>query len=287
MSYRNAILRTIQDLPALPAMALQAVPLLSNPQADWSAITRIVAHDPSLAANTLRLANSALLGARTPIESIQDALKRLGTTRVLSMVLASVIEPHEQDELPGYDMPAGELWMHGVSVACACDELSMTLGLQIQPCAFTAGLLIDIGKTVLVATRGVDVAEVVAHGRAHDITFDQAEREVLGMDHAEAGALLLERWGLPEPFLSAVRWHHQPESADASQQELVDLVHLADQICTTAGLGGGSDGLRYQVSSAAAERLKIRPQVIESTLANTLNRLDSVGDLLGVHPRRT
>ena len=73
---------------------------------------------------------------------------------------------------------------------------------------------------------------------------------VLGVDHAEVGAHLLEHWNLPGEVVRATRWHHEPERATTSCG-LVDVVHVADVICMNCGWGLGRDGLQYRLDEDA------------------------------------
>lgn len=100
--------------------------------------------------------------------------------------------------------------------------------------------------------------------------------EVLGIDHAEAGALLLQRWGLPEALSYVARWHHAPDAAPAHSHTL-DLVHVADILVLGFGIGAGNDGLHYRVSEQVAQRLALNSTVLETATCRMIDGLSVIG----------
>jgi HD-like signal output (HDOD) protein len=105
-----------------------------------------------------------------------------------------------------------------------------------------------------------------------------AEREVLGTNHAEIGALLLESWSFPPKLVGAVRWHHEPDSAE-SDRLLIDIVHVANVLCLMLGIGAGIEGLHYQPSASATKRLGIKPQQLEVVASQTLQWADELSNV--------
>ena len=281
MNPRDNILSKIKRTPALPMATIKVVGILQNPRAEMSEISRVINHDPGLAANTLRLANSAMFGGHRKIETIDAAIARLGVRRMLDLVVAAAVKPMASAPVRGYDLPAGTLWLHSVAVACATEELAKMRKITGTASAFTAALLIDIGKSILGSHLEVDGQKIRRLAFEQHVPFEQAERQVLGIDHAEAGAALLEHWGLPPALVAAVRWHHEPDRCPGEHQALIDLIHACDQICMLGGIGAGSDGSNYQPSEAVMTRLKIDEGVVEAMLWRIVERLESLKDLIG------
>jgi len=279
MNRRDQIVATIETITALPPVAVQMIPLLQNPDASLKDITQRLSHDPGLTANTLRLANCSMHAARQPIVQVGDAIKRLGTRRVLGLIIGSSVAPIARTRVKGYDLAEGELWRHAVAVAIGTEELAAVLGVCAPPHAFTAGLLADIGKVVLGTFLAVDAQRITTRAFDNGIPFDQAEREVLGIDHAEVGAMLMAHWKLPADIVDVVRWHHLPDQC-ASDRSVVGLVHVADHICALSGIGAGVDGLNYQPSRQVLEDLKVSTDTIERTLCGLMERLEHAEALL-------
>ena len=281
MNQRDNILSQVKKVPALPVATIKVVGILQNPRAELCEIARVINHDPGLAANTLRLANSAMFGGQRKIETIDAAVARLGVRRMLDLVVGAAVKPMASAPVHGYDLPGGTLWLHSVAVACGTEELAKMQTIDAPASAFTAALLIDIGKSILGSHLEVDGQKIRQLAFEQHVPFEQAERQVLGIDHAETGAALLEHWSLPPAIVAAVRWHHQPDLSPSEHQALTDLVHACDQICMLGGIGTGSDGTNYQPSDAVMARLKIDVRVVEAMMWRIMDRLESLKDLIG------
>ncbi|MCA9728205.1 MAG: HDOD domain-containing protein [Candidatus Eisenbacteria bacterium] len=257
----------LQMLPPISPAASKVLKLLDDPKADAVAIQRVIQYDPGLTANVLKAANSPYFGFRQETLSLRSAVVRLGSRWLHQVVVASFAKAAMEQDVPGYDLPAGELWRHAVGVSVASDRLVALLGVSVADEIFTAALLHDIGKIVLGQKVGSDVQRIEA-ATAAGVSFEAAERAVLGLDHAAAGACLLEAWALPQQLVDVVRWHHQPE--DAERQSLVlDIVHLADVVCLMLGIGTGRDGLCYRPSTGAMKRLQLKVSDLEAVAAET------------------
>lgn len=282
MNRRDQIIDAASKLEALPAVALELLDVLKDPDADAKTVARVIEHDPALTANVLKLANAAAMGTQQRIYSIKDALVRIGLRKTAEVVLDVAVAPYAGKPIGGYDLPAGAMWQHSAATAIATDVLAETLDIDSPIEAFTAGLLHDIGKLALGQFVDIHIEPIRQLAFEQGLSFEQAEREVLGIDHAEVGAVLLEAWGIEGPLRETVRWHHQPECADLAWRPTVDRVHAAVQIVTAAGIGGGADGAQYHTSRESIDHLGLGPAIVEKVLCETVTRL---GELCQLNPR--
>jgi len=240
-------------------------------------VTRTIEIDPGLTANVLRLANSAYFGFSGSVGSLRDAIVRLGTEQVTRTVMASAAASlMRRTAVKGYDLPEGELWKHSIAVAVASDQLASVLELDVPGYVFTGALLHDVGKIVLGTFVDVDAAPIMELAFDEHVPFEEAERRVLGIDHAEVGAKLLDRWNLPAPIVNMSRWHHEPECSPGISPAL-DIVHIADALALTYGIGtGGGDGLNYRLSSKVFSRMQIDIHIMEETGCRVLEALSEL-----------
>lgn len=275
MSRRDEILSRVKALPAMPVAALEVIRILQDPNADANQVRQAIEHDPGLTANVLRLANSAFFGGPKSIGSLREAVVRLGLKRIMRVVVASAAAPVVRVEVRGYDLPAGQLWEHSAAVAIATDFVAEAVGLRTPESAFTAGLLHDVGKIVLGTYVEVDAGPINSLAVGEKLSFDEAERRVLGVDHAEVGAVVLEAWKLPPAVVDAVRHHHSPP-AGMSLSPTTDLVHAADALCMAEGLGMGRDGLNYRPSADVVKRLGLTTKINEIVLCRLLVGLEEL-----------
>jgi putative nucleotidyltransferase with HDIG domain len=280
VSLRDEILAETRAVPSLPIWAVEVLDIASQPDPDIGALEQCIALDPGLTSNVLRLANSAYFGGVGEISTVRDAVVRLGTRHALGVVVASAIAPVAGAPVRGYDMPAGLLLRHSVAVAMAAERLGERLGLETPAATFTAGLLHELGKMVLGTFLEIDARPILALAFEQAIPFQDAERQVLGVDHAEVGAVLLESWRVPQAIVEVVRWHHEPERFGGAPM-MLDLVHIGDHLGRMAGGGLGVDGLNYAASDAVIGRLKMGPAVAESVISEVSGGLDELQRVLG------
>lgn len=285
MTMRAEILAKIDEVEAIPSSATQAIELLQDDAGNIDEIAAIVQHDPGLTANLLRLCNSVRFGGRTKFNSVKEAAVRLGNRRILQLIMTTSVGPLIRQPLKGYDLPPGELWEHSVAVAIGTERLANALDLSTEPAAFTAALLHDVGKIVLGTFLAIDAEPITKLAFRDHVPFEKAEHHVLGIDHAEVGAVLLERWQLPANIVDTVRWHHEPERATVDRQQ-TDLVHVADLLAMGSGIGTGVDGINYLASPEVKERLKLKAQLLESVLCTVITELSELRELFQEPARR-
>jgi len=272
------IIAKVEAFPSLPGATTKLVSLIDDPNAAVAEIEEILRMDPGLTANVLKLSNSAYFGFPSKIGSVHKAIILLGAKRLMQLVMTSCVNSVMNKSIPGYDLPPGEMWRHSIAVSVAAEGLIEELNVPEADEIFTAALLHDVGKLVLGEFVKGDIAKIEKIV-SKDVSFEVAEQAVLGIDHAEIGAKILESWGLPEEIVSAVRWHHDPDAADTTST-LIDIVHVANVLCLMIGIGVGREGLKYRPSPVVTKRLGIKSAHIEKVASHTL---DWVSDLTDVY----
>jgi len=285
MSIRESVLEKVTSIPSMPTAANTVVGLLKDPDVDINTLMRAIEFDQGLTSNVLRLANSAYFAGPRTIGSLRDAIVRLGMNRIFQLVIMSAIVPVARHEIRGYDLPPGKLLEHSIAVAIGAEEIAKCMNIKAPFLTFTAGLLHDLGKVVLSTFIEVDVQRIVNLAYSGEASFEAAEAEVLGIDHAETGALLLQAWNLPEEIVNAVKYHHRPDDFEGDAL-VVDLVHLADSLALTNGLGRGFDGLNYKPSPLVLERRKLEGCSTDDVVAKMIEGIDEFRDLTGANTDR-
>ena len=273
MNRRAEILKKLTTVTTLPTAAVQVFNQANNPDCSLPEIVKTITHDPSLTATILRLANSALFGATRKIGSVQEAAMRLGTQQLANLAMAASLEPLSRVPIRGYGMAPGVLLNRALATAIGVEEVARELNTPLPTHAFTAAMLCDVGKLVLGTFVEIDSEPIHLHAFEKGLSFDAAEREVLGIDHAEVGALLLTQWGLPDYLAMVVQWHHRPDECP-SPTETLQLVHLASQLTLMAGIGCTEDGLNYRSSSNVVHLKHLRQREVERVVYHTTQRLE-------------
>ena len=178
-----------------------------------------------------------------------------GKNVIVGIAISQSLSGIYDKPLEGYESQKGEFWEHSLRTALASREIAkFSRGGLYANVAYTAGLLHDIGKSILskfIDGSAKQMLSSIETGAVED--FLGAERELLGTDHCETGAELAKLWGLPESLREAIQYHHRPQSADEAHKPLVYAVHLGDIIAMMSGLGTGADTMNYQLDSTYPE----------------------------------
>ena len=272
------IMAQVRSFPGMPATAAKLMPLLQNPYSRASQIEDILKYDPGLTANILKLTNSAYFGLPSQVSSVRQAIKLLGWKRLLQLVMTMCMSVLMKKPLPGYGLARGELWRHSVAVSVAADVLVKSLSIPDADEVFTAALLHDIGKLVLsehVQEEMGNIEQMVGKG----ISFEVAEFVVLGTNHAQIGARILQNWSLPKELVNAVSWHHDPDQCDRYCM-LSDVVHVANILGWMIGYGQGHKGQPVEPAFKVIERLGIHDGQMEKLAEKTLQEVTRLSEIL-------
>lgn len=241
----------LDNLPPLPVLATEILSSFNEPDLDVDTLTRHISNDQVLAARALRIANSPFYGLSGKVTGISDAIVILGFRAVRSLVLSAAMV----DSVNRIGKDQGDprvFWRHAVAVALFARSLARFTH-ENPDTAFTAGLLHDMGRVVLEASFPDHYRQVQVWLEHHDQSLREAERAVIGIDHARAGELLAIKWGLPPAIAAAIGHHHAPTATQTAT--LTDICHCADVLARALELDGRSRPLVPLVSNDAWERL--------------------------------
>lgn len=266
----ESIVEAVNDLPALPHVVVQVIKLTEDPDSTAQDINRVLNQDQAITARVLKMANSAFYGFPRRIGSVTDAIVLLGFRTLRSIVMAASVSDILNQEMQGYALEYGELWRHSQCAAMAARLIARKSKFALLDLAYTAALLHDIGKVILNNTMKEAYHEVVATVTAENISFIEAEDKILGFNHAQIGARVAEKWNLPPETVEAIQLHHNPERAQVNPR-LTAIVHLADAVCVSMGVGMGIDGLLYPMSGEAMQLLGLDEIEIENIISELVD----------------
>lgn len=252
------IVSRTNDLPSISPAALAVMHEVDGQDPKAERVAFHLSTDPSLAVTVLRLANSAFYGMPKRVSNIQQAVMILGMRAVRNLALVASTYPFMSQPMNGYALGPGQLWEHCLGTAVASGLVAEQCGKVTSEQGFTGGLLHDIGKLAMNMWLDRKMPALIRIAEIEGSTFDAVERRVFGYDHTEVGAFLGEKWNLPPDLTVPMRWHHRPDMC-VPNRPLVDVIHVGDYMAMSMGLGVGGDGLRYEVSENALQRLGLLP----------------------------
>lgn len=213
---------SVLHLISLPEIYLRLQETIEDPSHSRDQIAEIIAYDPALSARVLRIANSSYYGFPREIETVSSAVGLIGELDLNNLVLATtVIGAMTALDYKGVDID--QFWLHSLRCGINARLLARSVGGCDPEILFLAGILHDLGILVIYQQEATLAGAVKRQIDEQHQLRDQAERELLGFDHAEVGALLIKAWGLSEELSELTRCHHQYQLAQSNQVATVIL----------------------------------------------------------------
>ncbi len=279
MSDLTKIIKGIAGLKPIPQVVHKVLAIQQDPESSMEDLIQVIAHDTMTTANLLKAANCAYYARPKPFESVQQAAVFLGMNEIADLALMSSSAANIKRPQKGYDLKPGDLWRNGIASALICRELSQALNLEDSHMIFTCALLKDIGKVVLeqyVEECAKEIEALVTQGMH---SFEEAEKSVLGIDHAELGAMVARVWQFSPEMVDVIRHHHEPARAVLAPKTTA-VVHLSDTVCMMMGIGTGSDGLAHRFDQVSITSLGISDTDLQIIMAGIPEKLEEIEHLV-------
>ncbi len=268
------IFNKIEHVPTFPKTAQKALELLKSENVNFKELEQVIKSDPGIAANFLKIVNSAAFGLPQKVDSLLKAFMFLGINQIRFILLASVAGEYFDKELIGYGVSATDIWLHSLTAGFAAEELATALGFSREKIEsiYIASILHDIGKIVLDMYTKLELSEfqkVMEENPEWD--FIQVEWLVLGVDHGLVGAHLLKRWDFPEEISFAIRAHHDPDLM--VQSKIAGVVGLANILSNLLGITGGIDSFYYKIPEQLINFLELTPDDLNQILKKVFKKV--------------
>ena len=229
---------SIDAMPAIPVILRPLLRCLDQPmeQVDVDKIVELVSYDKSIAAQCLRIANSALFMRSAPAETVRSAVMSLGMWRVRDLLFSNTLS----QIIPAkrWVVDPAVFWRHSLGVALVSRKLAEMIDYPDPEKAYLAGLLHDIGVIVNCMVAPDDFRVASDKAMREQIPLDEAEQATLGFTHSDSGRVLADAWKIPADIADAIELHHQIGDPQRGGP-LMALVHLSDLLCRMRDLGYG------------------------------------------------
>lgn len=275
----ESILKAIDNLPPFPAVAAQSLAILDDPESSAIDVVKVVQYDQAITANVLKVCNSAYFGLSSKVGSLHEAVVLLGNQQLKEVILTGTVVRYYKPVMGGYDLSGRELWKHAISTAIMSRIISKEVAEAEKAFVFTAGLLHDVGKTILNSLVEKYFEQMFVLVEENSLSFIEAENEILGIDHAEVGARMGELWGFPRQIVQAIRFHHDPQKAD-EQDTTTPTVYLANLICLIMGIGVGRQGLYFRGREEVLKRYGLDTDDLQRIMAAFYHEYRTVQDIV-------
>lgn len=279
MTKSEKIIDKINYLPTLPTVFSRLSDAMSNPRISNDEIAAIISSDQAAAIKVLKVVNSAFYGFSGRIDTITRAILYLGLNEVSNLIFAmSVINLFKKKQALMNFRPV-EFWAHSIAVGVATRLVGSSMKIQNLENYFLSGILHDIGKLILFEYAGEDYAKVLTLADEKNILIIEAEKEVLGFDHAAIGEQLAIKWNLPSSIKNVIKFHHSGIAA-GTNEKLVAAIHIGDIIARTLNLGYPGDNLVPEPNEIVVEKLKLNKNFFSETFTGILKDFELTSKLL-------
>lgn len=280
LEIKERVLAKLRNLPTLPEVAMKVMEVANNPRSSAADMAKVISQDQALTARILRLVNSAYYGFPRKISTITQAIVILGFRTVRDLVLnISISDMFNAKVQAGINVEA--LWLHNLAVAVASKVLARKIGYDQPEEAFTAGLLHDLGKLVLVKLIPQEYERVVSIAKNSNKWIRDVEEDLLEIDHSIVGKWVADQWKFPLQLTHAIHMHHQPQ-LENEYTELISIVHGADVLSRIKKIGSGGDDQIPSFRKEAWMILQLKPQDLNDIYAEIDKEIEGALALLKI-----
>jgi putative nucleotidyltransferase with HDIG domain len=225
------IVKSITSLPQFPENVVQVQRLIADPSSQIVDIARSISTDPAMTADLLKLVNSAAFMLQKKVDNIVDAVKLTGMRTIRGLLYSygtlKILGDDSTEERK-------RLWDHSYRAAYYAYNLARNFKSQNKALlddAYVGGMLHDMGKIVFSTVHPDLLAKIRNFCSEKGIPANTFEDIAGGMNHAEIGARVAQKWNFPDSLVASIRWHHEPGLAPPEFRDVVYTVYLANIIC--------------------------------------------------------
>jgi putative nucleotidyltransferase with HDIG domain len=223
------IVQNINSLPQFPENIMMVQKLINDPDSDMSSIARQISMDPALTADLLKIVNSAQYMLSKKVDNISEAVKMVGMKGIKNLLYSYGTQKVLGDETADKK----KLWEHSYRTAFYAYNLVKNFkhDNNLLDDVYVGGILHDMGKIIFSNVHPDLLDKIKDFSTDKNLPASTFENLSAGMNHAELGALIAEKWNFPERLVAAIRFHHDPSAAPPEFKDLLDAVYLANMFC--------------------------------------------------------
>ncbi|MDR1900989.1 MAG: HDOD domain-containing protein [Treponema sp.] len=225
----KTIVDNVNSLPQFPENILLVQKLITNPKSEMADIVRQISMDPALTADLLKIVNSAQYMLAKKVDNIGEAVKMVGMRGIKNLLYSYGTQKVLGDDTADKK----QLWEHSYKTAFYAYNLikNFRKDNRLLDDVYVGGILHDMGKIIFSTVHPELLLKIKEFCTDKNLPVATFEDLAAGMNHAEIGALIAEKWNFPEDLVYAIRYHHDPLSAPEEYQDLTGTVYLANMFC--------------------------------------------------------
>lgn len=229
MKIKQEILNEIHDLPTFPNYIIELQSMCDDPKSSIAIMSEKIKTDPALTFDILKLANSAGFAGVKRIETIAEALTRIGISNFKYILIAASTRKIMDTRYKKFE----QIWQHCLKTAVYARQMALMFKMNsISEPIFISALLHDLGKLILLSVDSTLTNWIADFVQSHGIRTTTILEEVsIGVSHSSIGKLITEKWNLPEFLIQAIAHHHSPLQCKPEFKDFVYTTYLANILC--------------------------------------------------------
>lgn len=261
----------IRNLPAIPNVIVEVTKVLDNPKASAKDLSKIITQDQGLVAKVLTIANSPLYGLPRRVSTVEFAVVVLGFDQIKNLTYAlTLMEAFKSVNTKNWNKK--KFWTHAFVTGMLSKKIADDLGYHKSGEALTAGLLHDLGISVMQRYFFDEYNQICDIAEKEQMLYRNAENKILGLTHDEIGYMLINKWNLPQSLAEAIRYHHNPSSAK-SNRKISAIVHFADYMTQVTGIGEFPWDENIMLDNGIVDILELGNSSYVSALISTYSKI--------------
>ncbi len=255
----------VDRMPAFPQSVQKILELTRDVNCSPKDLVQVIDKDPVVTVKVLRVVNSAYYGLPKQITSINHAVVYLGFNTIKNLALSiAAIGMLPADNTAGFD--GQQYLLHSLATAGIAKQLALRVNDADPMDCFIAGLLHDFGKVVFAQFMPAEFQKALEHSQWHQTPLHLALREIIGVDHAVVGAMLVEKWRFAPSLIETIQYQF---GADLKDTDMIACVFAANQISKKLNFGFGGNPC-----------IEVFPPTVVKRLGGTIDEvIASLGDL--------
>ena len=266
-------------LPEIPSVVFEINEVIANPMSSAEHIAEVVNRSPSLTALLLKIVNSSFYGFPSRIDKVSHAVALIGCREISGLALGiSILSIFKN--IPKEIIDMYSFLKHSLACAILSRVIAAHLNSSQTEQLFVSGLLHDLGRLILYIYFPDESRNIIARSRNESKLLYMEELDYLGCDHAQVGRQLMKQWKLPMILESNVFYHHRP--SDAQQPIPATIVHLADLIVNSLGIGSSGERFVPPLDYDAWENLELSPSCFEKAIGQATHQFKALETILNV-----
>lgn len=245
-----------------PILYYQLREKLDDPNTNFDDLADIVKTDPAMSARLLKIVNSAFYGFDERVDTLTHAMNIIGTEQLTDLALAAIVTSKFQG-IPRDLINMETFWMHSIACGIAARKIAKPMSGVEAERIYLGGMLHDIGSLILFKESPEEAKKILLRCKESGENLFKVEKEVLGYDHAEVGALLLTEWKMSERLVEVVKYHHNPANAGDYMEEAC-IVARADALVYEMNIGNSGEPGVPELDPIVAEMIPLSEDEINA-----------------------